>query len=64
MPDGMRAEFLSMSHKEKLLFILSGLASDSYIADWSCIYLKASTFVYEIYRARAIEYDRIYSEPL
>ena len=48
-----------MDHKTKLAFILSGLSSDSYMSEWTDIYLKASTFIYEMFRARAQEYERL-----
>ena len=59
MPMGMRCEYTRMDHKTKLAFILSGLSSDSYMSEWTDIYLKASTFIYEMFRARAQEYERL-----
>ena len=58
MPAGMRTDFLNMNHEEKLIFLLSGLSCNRYLKEWIHIYYKASTFIYEMFRARADEYDR------
>ena len=59
MPLAMHNEYVNMCNKDKLKYLLSGLSSNSYVPEWQDIYFKASTFIYEIYRARAAEYERL-----
>ena len=59
MPLGMQTDLSNMSHKNKLRYILSGFSSERYVPEWQDIYLKTSTFIYEMYRARAAEYKRL-----
>ena len=59
MPLSMQTDLLNMSHRNKLRYLLSGFSMEHYVPEWQDIYLKTSTFMYEMYRARAAEYKRL-----
>ena len=57
MPTSMRREYEAMDKSARIRFLLSGFLVDKYVPEWQELYMKTSTFVYEIYRARRNRYE-------
>ena len=57
MPIRMRQEYEAMDKSARLKFLLSGFLVDKYVPEWQDLYMKTSTFVYEVYKARRNRYE-------
>ena len=57
MPDRMRCEYEAIDISSRLKFLLSGFLVENYVPEWQEIYLKTSSFIYELYRDRRNHYE-------
>ena len=56
MPQAMSNSYQTLSENEKLVFLLSGLKSNS-TAEWPDIYEAIARWVFAIYQTRKSKYD-------
>ena len=58
MPQALSEEFHNMTKREKLILMFSGYGQ-TYIPEWSNLYMNTATYVDSLYKLRSNAYDAL-----